>query len=281
MKITGRALWIKLKNGCTLAELASSSNMTEETLLKYLENNFQKRSVKKILLQLNKNQKLRENSSNRNHKKTLSLDLDTNIETDLCIDIETNIDIDIDTDIDTELLTIQNRIEELSTALCSDEVQRESLLSQKREIKSILRQEESYMIKLKKELKEHQEKVSSSIDQLEELSSEISKVNIRIADSRELLSALREELKSLQRISIFAYANGEFEVEPKENIEIPDYSLIFQDLLSDERLYDFSLNQIKQLAKSIAIANMLKKEDREFEFAFENENIFPIFEELI
>ena len=77
----------------------------------------------------------------------------------------------------------------------------------------------------------------------------MTKKSTEISNSQQQLEKIREKIKSLQKVEIFVYMNGEIEVD-NYDMEILDSSWndLFKVLATNDLLENLTIKQIKQIA---------------------------------
>lgn len=120
---------------------------------------------------------------------------------------------------------------------------------------------------------------SKDIDAADE---KIAVFDAKIAEKEAKKAEFEAEIRSLTRLAIFAFKEGEVEVvsESDETIEIPEnWEKVYENLSKsadipaqlDELLEDMTRKQIKQLAKLVALINAIKEKGLEYELNIEDE----------
>ena len=105
-----------------------------------------------------------------------------------------------------------------------------------------------------------------------------------ISDKKVSLEAIRNEIILLQKISIFAYANGEIEFENAGNFDTTTDSsseaALFNKLIQNNVVESLTIKNIRQLAKLILIVEKLNAEHLSFELTFEDITVQEVFNSI-
>ena len=111
------------------------------------------------------------------------------------------------------------------------------------------------------------------------LSDEVKK---EITSKKKILKEIKQKIKTLQKVSLFVYMNGDIEAE---NFDIPEKEQTgcdkyFDDLLKNEVVEELSIKQIRQLAKLLVLLELLKEKELIWDITFESKVQQDVFEKL-
>lgn len=120
------------------------------------------------------------------------------------------------------------------------------------------------------------------IKDIEAADEKIAGFEVQIAEKEAKKAEFEAEIRSLTRFQIFAFKEGEVEIESEadEHFYIPDsWENVYEELSKsadipaelDELLEDMTRKQIKQLAKLVALINAIKEKGLEYELNVEDE----------
>lgn len=124
--------------------------------------------------------------------------------------------------------------------------------------------------------------LKETMKDIEVADEKIAGFEVQIAEKEAKKAEFEAEIRSLTRLQIFAFKEGEVEIdsEADETFEIPDsWEKVYEELSKsadipvqlDELLEDMTRKQIKQLAKLVALINSTKEKGLEYELNIEDE----------
>ena len=135
-------------------------------------------------------------------------------------------------------------------------------------------------MQLKKTIEQRKKEVEEISDELISLSDKISSVNASISTGRKNLLSIQNQIKELEKISVFIYENGEIDTD-NFVIDIPEtWNDVFENILRNKVVKNLSIKQIKQLAKLIVLTSILNAKSLEYELIFESEDSQKAFYDL-
>lgn len=261
-RLTGKLMNDKIKMGWTMEDLARHLGVTEDIFCDMLRRTFSDKACKDMFNSLYKNEKNKNKYMNRAKKRTKQICPENALEETKLPEEEIPI---------SEVLKQQEEM--LSKQICELEIKSKEYLSEREKIVSTIRVEKETLIKLKQEIKFHENKMEEAIETLDDLNNVMKEMNNQINSLKVDFENVQEELKELEKIEILAYEDGSIEVVDTTTIEVPDsWESIFDSLITDERAENLTLGQIKQLAKLIAYTNLLEEQEVRFSITFESEN---------
>lgn len=138
------------------------------------------------------------------------------------------------------------------------------------------------VFELERSLKAANWDLKEIIKDIEAADEKIAGFDTQIAEKEAKKAEFEAEIRSLTRLQIFAFKEGEVEIdsEADETFEIPDsWEKVYEELSKfpdipaelDELLEDMTRKQIKQLAKLVALINTTKEKGLEYELNVEDE----------
>ena len=107
-------------------------------------------------------------------------------------------------------------------------------------------------------------------------------VKKEITSKKKILKEIKQKIKTLQKVSLFVYMNGDIEAE---NFDIPEKEQTgcdkyFDDLLKMKVVEELSIKQIRQLAKLFVLLELLKEKKLIWDITFESKVQQDVFEKL-
>ena len=267
----------KLKRGWTPDDFARHLDMSENEFLDSLQKLFGPKTYNGWLSELRTNQKRKEKlekiKTKKVEKKAAPLtDPETELETEA----------KPETELETKLLEeLKSTEENIRKAICEKELAHIELKAKRNELNASLQKQKEALLLLKDEIQKRQEEVNKIFNKLQETASEMSKKSTEISNSQQQLEKIQEKIRSLQKVEIFVYMNGEIEVD-NYDMEILDSSWndLFKDLATNDLLENLTIKQIKQISKLIVLTKSLQRQNLKFEISFELEEVKSIFEQV-
>lgn len=306
-RLTDKYMAVKLKIGWTPSDFARDFDLnSEEDFLAMLKKSFGPTTFSYYSKELMKNKKNTKRSklllANRNKIKVssdITSNNDVTEESSIAISVENSNSKTVHDELtiiphvdatsikeETDILT--NKLEKLimtetslKEALCEYEGTHKTLMLERRKLKEDLQAKKIALIELRAQLEQHSTECNQISEQINLITIQMSKVNEQISTTQKTLFVTQEKIKSLQKIVIFVYDNGDFDFDGAE-CTVPDtWNSLFTDLTTNELVEDLTVKQIRVLAKAIFLAKNLQEQARSFEFTFETELMQKVFEQLI
>jgi len=133
------------------------------------------------------------------------------------------------------------------------------------------------MDQLEREYKEKGLEYDQTVAKNNEFVTEMNRISKELSEKRSDLAVTRQQIKDLERISIFVYADGKFEaIEGTINLDFTGAEEIFDQLVRDERCETLTVKQIRTLAKVLVIS----RSNPNIEFTFDEEPVKKAFSTL-
>lgn len=152
---------------------------------------------------------------------------------------------------------------------------KENLLLQQANVETSIRA-------IKQELAIKEMELEDVITQIRNQEAELHRFDLRISKEEERVKKLEEDLSELKKIQIIFLDSGEIDVYPDEERNKLEYSWkeCYDKLLNsknsnelDEILDEMTLREIRQLAKAIALLEVIESKNLKYEFLIENERV--------
>ena len=168
----------------------------------------------------------------------------------------------------------------LRDGIISKENEHKNLIAKRKQLFKKLETQRSMMLQLRKTIEQRKKEVEEISAELISLSDEIVSVNSFLSTRRTDLLNIQNQIKELEKISVFIYENGEIDTD-NFLIDIPEtWNDVFENILRNEVVENLSIKQIKQIAKLIVLTSILHANSLEYELTFESEKSQKAFYEL-
>lgn len=181
--------------------------------------------------------------------------------------------------IDAEIASNSIRLRELEAELVQLHAKRRDNLAK-------LSDEEKWLERILGELKKHRDQAEEITSNLTILNDEFARKKAEKDDLTKKIASAKQNLSSLQKITILACNPDETTVESGfSDDEFPKYSFEFEEetfneILSSGDAEELTIREVKFVASLIRYCHILSTRGRDFEILFENENIEKIFHQF-
>lgn len=269
----------KLKQGWTMQDFCRDLEISEETLVSFIDKHSNNRIYGTFLRQVQQNEQRAERNARKQQKKVKTPDDSEKAAVAPVVVTETTEPaLPVVETPKEEIDPTTKKINSLQRKIQSKEAEAED----KKQLRSkLIAQEEELTLKrvriktnidrLYKELGLEKQALAKTKQDLSEVRTNITSVESDITRIESAISSHRTEIMKLKKVSIFVSINGEITIDKK--VEIPEsWKELYPTLLSDSIVEDITVKQVQQLAKLLVLYEMLKKEDAYFEFVFESDS---------
>lgn len=289
LRITGKYMEEKLKRGYGTSYFLKSLNVSEDEFFKYLKKNFSSKAYASMCKRLKNNEKSSKKFGFKSseHTPTAIADVETstatmpdftftegNAETET-IELENSI---------SYLDTLKEKEHTLSSVICSEEAKHTQLISRRAILRSQFQKQQTQLFELTRKIEALRNDFAKTFSEWEKLGSDMHSLTESISDKKVSLEAIRNEIILLQKISIFAYANGEIEFENVGDFDTTTDSsseaALFNKLIQNNVVESLTIKNIRQLAKLILIVEKLNAEHLSFELTFEDSTVQEVFNSI-
>ena len=254
----------KLKIGWTSEDFAQHLEISVEDFPTLLQRTFSSRASRSMLAKLDQNQK---------RKKKLIRKKVTPMEVELETLPETEEPISSSEQTLSDLEILRKKADVIQKEICEKEIHQNELFSQRRILYNSLKNKKEKLLQLQTLIDQHKTEVEEVVAKFADLSNQLSFLKAEISDQRRILEDIQSDIKSLEKVVIYVYNNGEIELENSE-VEIPDtWTSLFPELIELDTVEALTVKQIKQLAKLIAFTRLLNDLSKKFEISFDNEEV--------
>ena len=158
---------------------------------------------------------------------------------------------------------ILNEMELKHKALCSDRLEIQKTLTEYRE----------RLVKLEEQIRLCKIDVASLVEELDIKLASMQELNISISSKRTELQEIETKIDALQSVVIFVYSTGNIDIEAPFTIEIPEWKNKLNDLIACDDAGSLTLNQLKTLAKVLALTQFLDSQNWKYDVAFDNDEM--------
>ena len=282
-KLRGKQIWVYIKQGFTIEDLLEKYKCSQEELEKYMEKNFEKKSLDSVRRSLEKNSKKRGNNNTtvivtQEELKEIQKKARQMQEKNIMVMKEKENKKDSD---EMSLENLKAREKTLATEICNQEAEHKRTLSIKRTLLEKLVTEKEKILELKKIILQRQKEVDEIFTQIVETEKKIGAESEELSSNKKILDEVREYIKVLEKVSIFVYENGEIKEEEAEiEEELSGTEEVFDSLIHNKLVENLSVKQIRQLAKLLVLTEQMQNQGKDFELVFESETVQTIFEQL-
>lgn len=293
--ITAKIMEEKIKKGWTTEEFSRYFQLEPEQFLEQLKKNFSKKGCKNMLMRLERNDKLHYKHRKPRFVKMANMEVlkgesnkDKVVEEKLSEE-EFVVEVEL---FEKENLMGQLSIDELLTGLCREKEELKKALtedeknffeykSRRKNIREILQKKQDKLVKMQNEIRKEQEEIIKLTDDYNEAAVRMKELNESMLQRNERLEEIEKQVKSLNKITIFVYQNGEIESENYEMVISDSWNQVFEDLMQKEEVEILTVKETKQLARVIELTKMLDEQNLEYEITFESENVQSVYEAIV
>ena len=288
-RINGKYMEEKLKRGYGTSYFLKSLNVNEDEFFQYLKKNFSSKAYTSMCKRLKNNEKSSKKFGFKSsaHTTTAIVDVETSTATMPDFTYTENNE-------ETETVEVENSISaldmlkeqehELSSVICLEEAKHVQLISKRASLKSQFQKQRAQLLDLTRTIEALKNDFESTFSEWKELGSDMHSLTESISDKKVSLEAIRNEIILLQKISIFAYANGEIEFENVGDFDTTTDSsseaALFNKLIQNNVVESLTIKNIRQLAKLILIVEKLNAEHFSFELTFEDSTVQEVFNSI-
>ena len=261
----------KLKRGFGTNDFINHLNISEEEFFHCLKKTFSTKSYNLICKRIRNNEK---KASKLSTKQTTDTEINTESQT---------VDLEVENCI-SPLDVLKTQEFELVKEICSIETEHSKLISKRATLKKEFQQQQNQLNDLIKKAESIRKNFETTFSEWEKLGSDMKSLTNLINDKNSSLESIRNEIISLQKISIFVYSNGEIEIENAGKFEFKqDTSIseeLFAKLIQNNLLESLTIKTIRQLTKLILIIRNIESENLCYELTFEDNTVQELFSSI-
>lgn len=196
IRINGKYMEEKLKRGFGTNDFINHLNISEEEFFHCLKKTFSTKSYNLICKRIRNNEK---KASKLSTKQTTDTEINTESQT---------VDLEVENCI-SPLDVLKTQEFELVKEICSIETEHSKLISKRATLKKEFQQQQNQLNDLIKKAESIRKNFETTFSEWEKLGSDMKSLTNLINDKNSSLESIRNEIISLQKISIFVYSNGE------------------------------------------------------------------------
>lgn len=269
MNITGRYMNEKIKQGWSAEDFAKHFGTTKEQFISALKKKFSTKASGQMMKRMEKNAKRKENF-------TFPTEVGAE-ETFKPTDEEFTSEIDTfeDEPSESQLDILKRRETELSGRIFSLESQHSQLISKRAAQRSEFRKQKLRLTALVEKLKRAKSEFETTFSEWKSTGAEMKELSVSIRKEQQILSSVRKEIASLQRVYIFAYCSGELEIENNSDVDLTvataDVAIKFGELIDLPAVDYLVVKEIRQLARLLLIMKKIQASKVQYEITFENQ----------
>lgn len=179
-----------------------------------------------------------------------------------------------DADADASTLSLQTLMEEekeISALLCTLETKHKQVVAAKKQTLEELRNVKNRSERLMEEISCLQREAESLQTEYTNQVIEMRGLSGEIGATQEILMEIREKMEELRKVSIFVYDGGKIEIEGGTEPEVSDedVSKTFTSLIGQEDADDFTIKELKSIARLVWMVKKMHEEGLKLEIIFE------------
>lgn len=278
-RINGKYMEEKLKRGYGISYFLNSLNVSENEFFQHLKKNFSSKAYTSMCKRLKNNEKSQKKFSSKCSKVVNEASIATIATTESNTERET-----VEVTSISYLDMLKEQEHELSSVICSEETEHAQLISKRAALKSQFQKQQTQLFELTRKIELIKNDFETTFSEWKKLGSDMHSLTESITEKKVSLEAIRNEIVSLQKISIFAYASGEIEFENVGDFDTttnPSNELeLFNKLIQNDVVESLTIKSIRQLAKLILIVKKLNAEHFSFELTFEDSSVQEVFDSI-
>lgn len=279
-RLNGKFMEEKLKRGFGISYFLKNFNVSEEEFYKHLKKTFSSKAYTSMCKRLKSNEK---KFASKVSKATDSQINTAILPTEKVEDIEVVNNVECET-IVSLLDTLKKDESTLTKVICSEEAAHAKLISKRAVLKTQFQKQRDQLIELTQEIEIIKNSFEETFSEWEKLGLEMHSLTESISEKKATLESIRKEISSLEKISIFAYANGEIEFENlgefDTTIEQSSEAEVFNELIQNNNVESLTIKNIRQLSKLILIVKKLNSEQHSFDLTFEDSTMQEVFNSI-
>lgn len=281
-RINGKYMEEKLKRGYGTSYFLKSFNVSEDEFFNHLKKNFSSKAYASMCKRIKNNEKSSKKFGFKSSKHTpvdisdneSSVATKSNTETET-VEVENSI---------SYLDALKEKEQTLSDIIRSEEAEHSKLISRRAALKFQFQNQQTQLRELTRTIEALRDNFETTFAKWEKTGADMHAITESISAKKSLLEDIRSEIIALQKISIFAYANGEIEFENVGDFDTTtdssNESEVFNKLIQDKAVENLTIKNIRQLAKLILIVEKLKSKHISFELTFEDNSSQEVFNSI-
>ena len=271
LTITSKFLEMKLKKGWITADFLSHFGISQSQFWGYLNKNFTKPAIANYKRRLKANE-----------KKATSSSTNSEVKTAITVEESTAQQLSDEPVVVSEIDSLKNEEKVLIDQSCKKEADHASIRSRRAMLKSFFKSYRDKVSQFIKEIQNLKDEFNKTYSEYTKLGSDMHSLSSSISEDKKTLEEIRAKIKSLQKISVFVYSNGQLECENADDIDTTIDSSkkdsLFAELILKEEVDCLSVRSIKQLAHLQLLVEKLKEQGYSYEITFEDSNVQKVFD---
>lgn len=283
-RINGKYMEEKLKRGYGISYFLNNFNVSENEFFEHLKKNFSSKAYASMCKRLKNNEKSQKKFSSSKGSRHTPVCNEASVTTLPTAESSAEKETVEATNNISYLDMLKEKEHELSSVICSEEAEHVQLISKRASLKSQFQKQRAQLLDLTRTIEALRNDFESTFSEWKELGSDMHSLTESISKKKVSLEAIRDEIISLQKISIFAYANGEIEFENVGDFDTTTDSsseaALFNKLIQNNVVESLTIKNIRQLAKLILIVEKLNAEHLSFELTFEDSTVQEVFNSI-
>lgn len=270
----------KLKQGWTMQDFCKDLEISEDSLLEFIEKHSNNRIYAAFPRQVKQNEQLAEkrrrseekklNVADKNNPENVQASTSAANKKEKTIQTPNKETIEVDP-ILSEIDSLNNKIKIKESDLTGKINLKMQLASEQDHLTQKISNLEDTVERLTNELKTAKQSLSKANHRITVITSHMSSVEQDIVNIEDIISSYKLKIRELQKITVLVCLNGDIIIDKK--VEIPkSWEEKYSKLRDDTIVEDITVKQVKQLAKLLVLFEKLNKEGEYFEFIFENDS---------
>ena len=258
----------KLKRGWTTSDFAKHFECSETQFISHIQKTLSPPAYRGMLSRLKRNEK---HKTPKTTEATTTTTKATKIVSETKRTEETQVD---NTPSATETLeALESQKEAIEAILNEMELKHKALCSDRLDIRRVIAEYRERLVNLETQIRVCKNDVASLVEELDIKLASMQDLNTSIAQKRAELAEVNAKIDSIKTIVIYAYSSGSIDIEAPFTIEIPEWKNKLNDLIACDDAGSLTLNQLKTLAKVLALTQFLDSQNWKYDVAFDNDEM--------
>ena len=255
----------KLKRGWTTSDFAKHFECSENQFILHMQKTLSPPAFRGMSARLKRNEK---HKTPKTTEATTTITKATKIVSEVKKAEETQVD---NTRSATETLeALEAQKESIEAILNEMELKHKALCSDRLDIRRVIAEYRERLVDLETKIRDCKNDVASLVEELDSKLASMQVLNTSISQKRGELAEVNSKIDDLKSIVIYAYSTSDIDIEAPFSIEIPDWKNEFDKLLSNDEAGSLTLNQLRAIAKVLALTQFLDSQNWKYDIAFDN-----------
>ena len=258
----------KLKRGWTTSDFAKHFECSENQFILHMQKTLSPPAFRGMSARLKRNEK---HKTPKTTEATTTITKATKIVSEVKKAEETQVD---NTPSATETLeALETQKEAIEGILNEMELKHKALCSDRLDIRRVIAEYRERLVDLETQIRDCKNDVASLVEELDSKLASMQELNTSIAQKRTELAEVSAKIDTIKTIVIYAYSNGNIDIEAPFEIEIPEWKNKLNDLIVCDAAGSLTLNQLRAIAKALTLAQFMDSQNWKYDIAFDNEEM--------